>query len=71
MYIDNVQPYSSKNPNTVRVPDYSNLIGAVLVVTSFVERIHKADGILFARKWSLRNIGDNSVFNGCDLSSES
>ena len=60
-----------ENPNTVRVPDYSNPIGAVLIVASFVERVHKADGILFARKRSLRNIGNDTIDDCCDLSGES
>ena len=70
-YIDNVQPYSSENPNAIGISNHANLIVAVLVVTSFVERIHKANGILFAREWSFRDIGNDTIDDCCDLSGES
>ena len=57
--------------NAIGISNYANLVGAVLVVASFVEWIHKADGILFARKRSLRNIGNDTIDDCCDLSGES
>jgi len=57
--------------NTIGISNHANFVGAVLVVASFVERIHKADGVLCVRKRSLRDIGNNTIDDSCDLSSKS